>query len=200
MDTCIYMAESLCYSPETITTLLISCTPIQNLKFLKKKICIVEVRKYLNKIAVSHIKKKNKQVFSGLFHQPPSSFCFFPAITQPQCISPLKREAGKDEGQLLVICGSSPELPVSPVPAPCLLPWTSGHYTVTLTSSSAGLVFLSGSVSLALCAVSWQRLPLFCGAEPCCDLGKVTPVLWLLYPAGLEALPSGAWWAVADLP
>ena len=50
MDTCIHMAESLCYSPETITTLLISCTPIQNLKFLKKKICIVEVRKYLSSI------------------------------------------------------------------------------------------------------------------------------------------------------
>ena len=61
------MAESLCYSPETITTLLISCTPIQNLKFLKKKICIVEVRKYLNKIAVSHIKKKTKNRFSQTY-------------------------------------------------------------------------------------------------------------------------------------
>ena len=35
MDTCIYMAQSLPCSPETITTLLISCTPIQN-KMLKK--------------------------------------------------------------------------------------------------------------------------------------------------------------------
>ena len=33
MDTCICMAESLCCSPETTTTLLISCTPIQNKKF-----------------------------------------------------------------------------------------------------------------------------------------------------------------------
>ena len=33
MDTCICMAKSLCCSPETITTLLISYTPIQNTKF-----------------------------------------------------------------------------------------------------------------------------------------------------------------------
>ena len=32
-DTCIYMAESLHCSPETITTLLIDYTPIQNKKF-----------------------------------------------------------------------------------------------------------------------------------------------------------------------
>ena len=31
-----YMAESLCHSPETITTLLISYTPIQNKKLKKK--------------------------------------------------------------------------------------------------------------------------------------------------------------------
>ena len=35
MDTCIYMAEALCSSPETITTLLIICTPIQNKMFKK---------------------------------------------------------------------------------------------------------------------------------------------------------------------
>ena len=35
MDTCICMAESLCCSPETITTLLISYAPIQNKKFNK---------------------------------------------------------------------------------------------------------------------------------------------------------------------
>ena len=35
MDT-IPMAESLCCSSETITTLFISCTPIQNKKFKKK--------------------------------------------------------------------------------------------------------------------------------------------------------------------
>ena len=32
MDTCTCMAESLCCSPETITTLLIGCTPKQNKK------------------------------------------------------------------------------------------------------------------------------------------------------------------------
>ena len=34
MDMCICMAEFLCYSPETITTLLISYTPVQNKRFL----------------------------------------------------------------------------------------------------------------------------------------------------------------------
>ena len=37
MDTCICMAESLHYSLETITTLLISYTSIQNKKFKKGK-------------------------------------------------------------------------------------------------------------------------------------------------------------------
>ena len=32
MDTCVYMAESLCYSPEMTTTLLINYIPIQNKK------------------------------------------------------------------------------------------------------------------------------------------------------------------------
>ena len=36
MPTCTWMAGSLCSSPETITTLLISYTPIQNKKFKKK--------------------------------------------------------------------------------------------------------------------------------------------------------------------
>ena len=35
-----YMAESLCSLPGTITTLLISSTPIQNTKFKRKKIKI----------------------------------------------------------------------------------------------------------------------------------------------------------------
>ena len=35
IDTCIFMVESLCHPPETITTLLINYTPIQN-KNLKK--------------------------------------------------------------------------------------------------------------------------------------------------------------------
>ena len=34
MDTCIGMAQSLCSSPETITTLLIGYTPIQNKQFI----------------------------------------------------------------------------------------------------------------------------------------------------------------------
>ena len=37
MDTCIFMAESLHCSPETITILLIDYTPIQNKKLKKKK-------------------------------------------------------------------------------------------------------------------------------------------------------------------
>ena len=36
MDICMWMAESLCFSPETITILLIDYTPIQNKKFFKK--------------------------------------------------------------------------------------------------------------------------------------------------------------------
>ena len=36
MDTCIGMAESLCYSPEMTTTLLICYTSIQNKSFSKK--------------------------------------------------------------------------------------------------------------------------------------------------------------------
>ena len=35
MDTCVCMAESLCYWPETITILLIGYTPTQNKKGLK---------------------------------------------------------------------------------------------------------------------------------------------------------------------
>jgi len=37
MDTRIFMAKSLCCPPETITTLLIGYTPIQNKKFLKNQ-------------------------------------------------------------------------------------------------------------------------------------------------------------------
>ena len=37
MDTCIFMAESLCCPPETITKLLIVHTSIQYKKFNKKK-------------------------------------------------------------------------------------------------------------------------------------------------------------------
>ena len=38
MDTCIGMAESLHCLPETITTLSVSYTPIQNKKVKKKKL------------------------------------------------------------------------------------------------------------------------------------------------------------------
>ena len=37
LDTCIRMAESLRYPPETISTLLIGYTPTQNKKFKKGK-------------------------------------------------------------------------------------------------------------------------------------------------------------------
>ena len=37
INTCICMAEPVCCSPETITTLLISYTPIPNKKFKKLK-------------------------------------------------------------------------------------------------------------------------------------------------------------------
>ena len=37
MDTRVRMAESCHYSPETITTLLISYAPVQNQKFKKRK-------------------------------------------------------------------------------------------------------------------------------------------------------------------
>ena len=40
MDTCISAAESLCSSPETITSSLIGCTPMQNKKFKKKYVCM----------------------------------------------------------------------------------------------------------------------------------------------------------------
>ena len=43
-DTCICVAESLCCPPETITTLLISYTPIQN-KNLIYKMGIVDIIK-----------------------------------------------------------------------------------------------------------------------------------------------------------
>ena len=37
VDTCVCMAEAPCCSPETITTLLIIYTPIQNKKKIKRK-------------------------------------------------------------------------------------------------------------------------------------------------------------------
>ena len=37
MGTCVWMAESLHSSPETVTTLFISCTPIENKKVRKER-------------------------------------------------------------------------------------------------------------------------------------------------------------------
>ena len=45
-DTCMYMAESFHCSSETITTLLIGYTPIQNQKLFKKE------NKVINKVAI----------------------------------------------------------------------------------------------------------------------------------------------------
>ena len=42
-STCVCMAESLCCSHETNTTLLISYTPIQNKKLKKKKLSFAHV-------------------------------------------------------------------------------------------------------------------------------------------------------------
>ena len=43
MDTCIYMAESLCSLPKTTATLLISHIPIQNKKVSLKNVYFVTV-------------------------------------------------------------------------------------------------------------------------------------------------------------
>ena len=47
MDTCICMAESLPYPPETITTVLISYTSMQNAFGVKNKV-LKNSKKYLN--------------------------------------------------------------------------------------------------------------------------------------------------------
>ena len=44
MDSCIRMAKSICCPPETIITLLISYTPIQNKKLKKKKKKVLQPR------------------------------------------------------------------------------------------------------------------------------------------------------------
>ena len=51
MDTCTCIAESLVCSSETITTLLIGCTPIQNRKFKKRK--GVKMHYHLQKIGLN---------------------------------------------------------------------------------------------------------------------------------------------------
>ena len=53
MDTCVCMAESFRGSPEIITILLISCTPIENKKFKLKK--IKKIKSWINFLG-----KKNK--------------------------------------------------------------------------------------------------------------------------------------------
>ena len=61
MDTCVCMAESFCYPPETITTLLIGYFPIQNKKVLKMQMNILctkmcgtvrVVKRYISLIAI----------------------------------------------------------------------------------------------------------------------------------------------------
>ena len=53
MDTCVCMAVFLLCSPEIITILLISCTPIENKKFKLKK--IKKIKSWINFLG-----KKNK--------------------------------------------------------------------------------------------------------------------------------------------
>ena len=48
MDICTCMGESLCCSPEMITTLLISYIPMQNKKFKRKKKAMIQLK--INKI------------------------------------------------------------------------------------------------------------------------------------------------------
>ena len=58
MDTCICMAESICSPPETITTLLIVYTPIQNKKLKKKKANRKEFQKNKKKL----FRKQNRKI------------------------------------------------------------------------------------------------------------------------------------------
>ena len=57
MDTCICMAESLHYSPENITALLIGYTPIQNKKF--------KINKHIDKD--KNLQKKKELLFVLIF-------------------------------------------------------------------------------------------------------------------------------------
>ena len=63
MDTCMCVTGSLCCSPETVTTLLIGSTPIQNLKLFFFKILVSE-----SDVLSSH---KN----------PSIQMCVFPVLT-----------------------------------------------------------------------------------------------------------------------
>ena len=60
MDTCIYIAESLHCSPETITTLLIGYTPKQNVFGVKKN--LTTTKKNDRKVWLK--KKKKEKEFS----------------------------------------------------------------------------------------------------------------------------------------
>ena len=57
MDTCICMAESICSPPETITTLLIVYTPIQNKKLKKKK----QTEKNSKKIKINYLESRTEK-------------------------------------------------------------------------------------------------------------------------------------------
>ena len=72
MDACIYITESLHCSPETITTLLISYTSIENEK-LKKKISTSFLKDFL-KSSFSFTEKLHSFHISLTFHPLPSLF------------------------------------------------------------------------------------------------------------------------------
>ena len=61
------MAESLCFSPETITTLLIGYIPTQNKKLKKKKRKDKKKKKKINVLAC-HVKGKkyNENIYSNI--------------------------------------------------------------------------------------------------------------------------------------
>ena len=44
MDTCVCMADSLHYSPETITTLIVGYTPIRNVLGVKKNNLKIQIK------------------------------------------------------------------------------------------------------------------------------------------------------------
>ena len=59
-DTCTCMTESLCCQPETITTLLISFTPMQNIKSKKKKRTLCLKRDTVNETISPDTFKENQ--------------------------------------------------------------------------------------------------------------------------------------------
>ena len=74
MDTCMCMAESLCCPPETITTLLISYTMIQNKKvfffFFKKRAVAKSCPKLPAEPANQKAFQSSNEYLSGVHHMP----------------------------------------------------------------------------------------------------------------------------------